>query len=153
MKIEGEHLLPAGRDRVWAALNDPEVLARTVPGLKQLAPTGNDTYDATIELSIGPVHSTYQGRARITDKNYPEKMTLTVEGGGRPGTIKAAGTLMLEARDAATFVSYTGDVQMTGILMSVGHRLFGGVAKQLAGVFFKALEREVRQGADEEPAG
>jgi len=152
MKIEGEHLLPATRDEVWAALNDPDVLVKTVPGLKQLNPTGEDAYEATIELAVGPVRGTYQGRARITDKTAPERMTLTVEGGGRPGTIRAAGALTLEGQGTETLVRYVGDVQVTGILMSVGHRLFGGVAKQLAGVFFKALEREVHQRAAAEPA-
>lgn len=144
MKIEGQHLLPAPREQVWDALNDPEVLTRTTPGLKTLTPTGEDAYDATIELAVGPVRGSYQGRARITDKTAPEKMTIVVEGGGRPGTIRATGALALEAQGDATQVRYVGDVQVTGVLMSVGHRLFGGVAKQMAGEFFKALEREVK---------
>jgi len=145
MKIEGQHVLPAPRDEVWAALNDPGVLTRTTPGLKALKPKGEDSYDATIELAVGPVRGAYQGTARITDKTPPEKMTLIIEGGGRPGTIKATGMLTLEAQGDATLVRYAGDAQVTGVLMSVGHRLFGGVAKQLAGEFFKALEREVQK--------
>jgi carbon monoxide dehydrogenase subunit G len=143
MKIEGQHLLPAPREEVWAALNDPDVLTRATPGLKALKPSGEDVYDATIELAVGPVRGAYQGTARITDKTAPEKMTLIIEGGGRPGTIKATGALALEAQGDATLVRYVGDAQVTGVLMSVGHRLFGGVAKQLAGDFFKAIEREV----------
>ncbi len=143
MKIEGEYLLPAHRERVWEALNDPKVLTAVVPGLKSLEPTGEDSYDATLELAIGPVRSSYEGKARITDRTPLERMTLTVEGGGRPGTIKATGVLTLDDNEGGTMVRYSGDVQMTGMLMSVGHRLFGGVAKQLAGQFFKALEREV----------
>lgn len=143
MKIEGQYLLPASRDTVWEALNDPKVLTAVVPGLKSLEATGEDTYDATIELAIGPVRSSYDGKARITDRTPLERMTLTVEGGGRPGTIKASGVLTLDDQGGGTMVQYSGDVQMTGMLMSVGHRLFGGVAKQLAGQFFKALEREV----------
>ncbi len=143
MKIEGEHSLPAPRERVWAALNDPDVLTRVTPGLKTLKPAGADAYDATIELAVGPVKGAYQGTVKITDKTPPEKMTIVVEGGGRPGTIRATGALTLEAKDAATLVHYVGDAQVTGVLMSVGHRLFGGVAKQMAGEFFKALEREV----------
>jgi carbon monoxide dehydrogenase subunit G len=143
MKIEGEHVLPASRERVWAALNDPDVLTKTTPGLKALRPTGPDTYDATIELVVGPVKGAYQGSARIIDKTPPEKMTIVVEGGGRPGTIKATGALTLEAQGEQTLVRYTGDAQVTGVLMSVGHRLFGGVARQLAAEFFRALEREV----------
>ncbi|MDR7420201.1 MAG: carbon monoxide dehydrogenase subunit G [Armatimonadota bacterium] len=143
MKIEGEHVLPAPREQVWAALNDPAVLTRVTPGLKALSPRGEDVYDATIELAVGPVKGAYQGSARITDKVEPERMTLTVEGGGKPGTIKATGVLTLEAQGEVTRVRYASEAQVTGVLLSVGHRLIPGVAKQLAGQFFKGIEREV----------
>jgi hypothetical protein len=145
MRIEGQHLLPAVRERVWTLLNDPDVLTKLTPGLKSLKPKGPDAYDAEIELAVGPVKGSYQGSVRITDKAPPEKMTLVVEGGGRPGTIKATGALTLEAQGDATLVHYVGDAQVTGVLLSVGHRLIPGVAKQMAGEFFKALEREVTQ--------
>jgi len=147
MRIEGLHSLSASREQVWRALNDPAVLTRATPGLKALAPRGEDVYDATIELAVGPVKGAYQGTARITDKAPPEKMTIVVEGSGRPGTIKATGALTLEAQGHGTVIRYVGDVQVTGVLMSVGHRLFGGVAKQLATQFFKAVEREVASRA------
>lgn len=147
MKIEGEYVIPAPRERVWATLNDPDVLARATPGLKSLTPTGQNTFDAVIELAVGPVKGSYQGKVSITDQTPPEKMTLTVEGGGRAGTIKASGALTLAAQGTDTKVSYVGDAQVTGVLMSVGHRLFGGVAKQLAGEFFKAIEREATRRA------
>jgi carbon monoxide dehydrogenase subunit G len=143
MKIEGQYVLPARRERVWAALNDPDVLTRATPGLKALAPAGPNEYTATIELAVGPVKGSYDGKVRITDQVAPEQMTLVVEGGGRAGTIKATGHLTLQAQGDQTLVAYVGDAQVTGVLMSVGHRLFGGVAKQLANEFFKALEREV----------
>jgi hypothetical protein len=143
VKIEGEYVIPAPREKVWATLNDPDVLARATPGLKSLTPTGPNTFDALIELAVGPVKGSYQGKVRITEQTPPEKMTLIIEGSGRAGTIKATGALTLAAVGDSTTVSYVGDAQVTGVLMSVGHRLFGGVAKQLAGEFFKAIEREV----------
>lgn len=144
MKIEGEYRFSAPREAVWAALNDPDVLAKTTPGLKQLTPAGDNTFDAIIELAVGPVKGSYQSKVRITDQAPPERMTIVVEGGGRAGTIKASGNLTLRDNgDATTTVHYVGDTQVTGTLMSIGHRLIPGVAKQLAGEFFKALEREV----------
>ncbi len=144
MKIEGEYRFPAPREAVWEALNDPDVLAKTTPGLKQLTPAGANTFDATIELAVGPVKGSYQGKVRITDQAPPERMTLSVEGSGRAGTIKASGTLILkEDGKGATTVHYVGDTQVTGTLMSIGHRLIPGVAKQLTAEFFKAIEREV----------
>lgn len=143
MKIEGHHVVPGSREQVWAALNDPAVLTRVIPGLKALTPKGEDAYDATIELAVGPVKGAYQGTAHITDKVVPEKMTLTVEGGGKPGTIKATSVLTLETQGDATLVRYASEAQVTGILLSVGHRLIPGVARQLAGQFFSGIEREV----------
>jgi carbon monoxide dehydrogenase subunit G len=143
MKVEGTYTLPAPRRRVWQLLNDPKVLARATPGVKQLDPLGGDTYKATIEVGVGPVKGTYDGKVSIADRSEPERMTLKVEGGGKAGTIKATGELRLEERDGKTLVAYSGDAQVTGLIASVGHRLIGGVAKQMVGEFFKALEREL----------
>lgn len=145
MKVEGTYTLPAPRDTVWALLNDPAVLARATPGIKRLDPEGGDRYRATIELGVGPVKGAYDGKVSITDKVPPERLTLRIEGGGKPGTIRATGELRLEERDGTTVVNYTGDAQITGLIASVGHRLIGGVAKQMAGEFFKALERELQK--------
>ena len=145
MRVEGTHHLPAPRERVWALLNDPAVLARVTPGVKELHPAGTDTYGATIELSVGPVKGTYAGQVSIAEKTPPERMTLRVEGGGRPGTIRATGELHLEEQDGRTVVRYIGDAQVTGLVASVGHRLMSGVAKQMAGEFFKALEGELNR--------
>lgn len=144
MKVEGTYTFPAPRDRVWALLNDPGVLARATPGVKTLEPQGADTYKATIEVGVGPVKGAYDGTVSLTDKVPPERMTLKVEGSGRPGTIRARGELRLEEGDGQTVVTYTGDAQITGLIASVGHRLIGGVAKQMAGEFFKAVERELQ---------
>lgn len=145
MKVEGTYTLPAPRQKVWALLNDPKVLAKATPGIKELDPIGDDTFKATIEVAVGPVKGTYAGQVSIADKAPPERMTLKVEGGGRPGTIKASGELRLEERDGQTVVAYSGDAQITGLIASVGHRLIGGVARQMVGEFFKALERELRR--------
>jgi len=147
MKVEGEHTVAAPRERVWTLLNDPGVLQRATPGVKELQPIGEDTYRAVIELAVGPVRGTFEGKITITEKVPPERVTMIVEGSGRPGTLKARGDLQLVAQNGSTLVRYTGDAQVTGVLMSVGHRLFGGVAKEMAGKFFSALAREIEQAA------
>jgi len=143
MKVDGTYNLPAPRERVWSLLNDPAVLARITPGVKELTPSGTDTYRATIEVGVGPVKGTYAGQVSITDKTPPERLTLRIEGGGKPGAIRATGELHLEEQEGRTVVRYNGDAQVTGLVASVGHRLMSGVAKQMAGEFFRALEGEL----------
>jgi len=147
MKVEGEYTVAAPRERVWTLLNDPGVLQRATPGVKELQPIGEDTYRAVIELAVGPVRGTFEGKITITEKVPPERVTMIVEGSGRPGTLKARGDLQLVAQNGSTLVRYTGDAQVTGVLMSVGHRLFGGVAKEMAGKFFSAMAREIEHAA------
>jgi hypothetical protein len=147
MKVEGEHMVAAPRERVWALLNDPAVLQRATPGVKEFHPVGDDTFRAVLELAVGPVRGTFEGKIQIADKVPPERLTMIVEGSGRPGTVKARGDLQLVAQDGRTLVRYSGDAQVTGVLMSVGHRLFGGVAREMAGKFFSALAREVDAAA------
>lgn len=147
MKVEGEHTVAAPRERVWTLLNDPGVLQRATPGVKELQSIGADAYRAVIELAVGPVRGTFEGKITLTEKVPPERVTMIVEGSGRPGTVKARGDLHLVAQNGSTLVRYTGDAQVTGVLMSVGHRLFGGVAKEMAGKFFSALAREIEQAA------
>jgi len=145
MKIEGEHQVGAPRERVWALLNDPAVLQRAVPGIKELEAVGPDVYRGVIELAVGPVRGAFEGKIQITDKVPPERVSIIVEGRGRPGTVKARGDLQLLEQDGGTLVRYAGDAQVTGLLMSVGHRLFGGVAREMAGKFFGGLVREIEQ--------
>jgi carbon monoxide dehydrogenase subunit G len=147
MKVEGEHLVAAPRERVWALLNDPGVLQRAVPGVRELHPAGEDAFRAVMDLAVGPVRGAFEGTIRITDKAPPERVTITVEGRGRPGTVSARGDLVLVAQGEHTLVRYSGDAQVTGVLMSVGHRLFGGVAREMAGKFFDGLAREIEQAA------
>ena len=147
MKVEGERTGAAPRGGGWGLLNDPGGLQRATPGGKELQPIGDDTYRAVIELAVGPVRGTFEGKISITEKVPPERVTMIVEGSGRPGTLKARGELQLVAQNGSTLVRYTGDAQVTGVLMSVGHRLFGGVAKEMAGKFFSALAREIEQAA------
>lgn len=147
MKLEGTYTLAATRDRVWNALNDPDVLARCVPGCRELEPLGGDVFKATLEVGVGPVKGTFQGKIQIAQRVAPERITLKVEGGGAPGTIRAEGVLNLSEQDGKTAVSYAGDAQVTGLIASVGHRMIGGVARMLTEQFFKALEQEAARAA------
>jgi carbon monoxide dehydrogenase subunit G len=143
MTLDGSHLFRAPRDRVWALLTDPAVLARATPGCERLEPVGPDEFDATLSVGVAAVKGTYQGRLAITDKKPPEGYTLRVEGSGRPGFVKGEGRLALTEQDGGTLVTITGEAQVGGLIAAVGQRLMGAAARMLMSQFFAALEAEL----------
>ncbi len=89
MKINGTATLQAPRDRVWAALNDPAVLVRTIPGCEKLEALGDDRYTMTVTAGVASIKGTYLGDVALTDPEPPTAFTLKASGAGAPGTVNA----------------------------------------------------------------
>jgi uncharacterized protein len=89
MRIAGQHTVAAPREKVWEALQDPAVLARTLPGCEALEVTGPDAYAATITAGVASVKGTYAGSVLLTDKEEPARYRMKASGSGGPGTISA----------------------------------------------------------------
>jgi hypothetical protein len=129
------------RERVFAALIDPDVLQRCIPGCDSLARTGDDTFDATLNVGLAGVTGRYRGRARLSDIVAPESYTLTVEGSGSPGYARGAARLSLADEGDRTTVTCEADVQVGGLVAAIGSRLIEAASRKLAGEFFASLER------------
>jgi carbon monoxide dehydrogenase subunit G len=147
MNLEGTHRFNAPRDRVWAAFNDPAVLARATPGCERLDPVGPDEFDATLAVGIASVKGVYQGKLSLADRKAPESYTLRVEGSGRPGFVKGEGRLTLVEEDGGTRATIRGEAQVGGVIAAVGQRLLGAAARMLLEQFFSALDAEVDKKA------
>ena len=144
MKINGEYDIRAPRERVWQALLDPEILAKTLPGCEELTPIGPDEYEMKMKLSMAAVSGAFKGKVQIEDKNPPESYRLNINGNGKIGFIKGGGKYSLaDAGDALTKVTYEGDIQVGGMIAGVGQRLMDMTSKMMIKRFFTALDKEL----------
>lgn len=142
MKLEGTYSLLPGPDQVWAALNDPRVLAKATPGCKEFSQVGPDEYAAVLEVGVAGVKGRYTGQVSIADREPPSRYRLQVEASGSQGFIKAEMTIALRPDDrAGTELSFSGEAQVGGIVSGVGQRMLGGIAKLMMGQFFKEIEK------------
>jgi uncharacterized protein len=151
MKIEGSQTLNAPRNRVWAALIDPEVLRRCIPGCESLEKTAENTYAASLKTGVGPIKGVFKGIVRLEDMRPPEHYRIVVEGKGGPGFAKGSGDFDLEEVDGKTVVKYSGELQVGGTIAGVGQRMVEAAAKMMASQFFAALEAESKTGEGETP--
>lgn len=152
MKIEGTYEISAPRERVFEALTDPAILQKCIPGCERLEKAGENKYNATLSAGVGPIKGTFTATVSIENMTPPSNYRLVVEGKGQPGFIKGTGDLILEAHNGGTLIRYTGNVQVGGMLASVGQRMIESTARMLAGKFFSALEAELRSRSSQSGA-
>jgi carbon monoxide dehydrogenase subunit G len=148
MKLEGEQILPANQERVWALFNDPERLSKLIPGLEKLEILGPNEYAGTITIGIAAVKGSYTGKLKLEDIRPPEHYKMVVDGKGKQGFMRGSGTLDLLAKsNTETSVKYAGDIQLGGPLVQVGQRVIDSAAKMLMGQFFAAAGAELKAEA------
>jgi uncharacterized protein len=153
VKVTGSATLHAPREQVWAALNDPAVLVRTIPGCHQLEEVGPDSYRMTLTAGVASIKGSYQGDVALTDQEQPGAFTLRASGAGAPGTVSADVRVILSEADAGTTrLEYDADAVVGGMIGGVGQRVLTGVAKKTAGEFFAAVDDVLTGKAPSVPA-
>ena len=142
MKIEGVHPLSAPRDRVFDALIDPAVLQKCIPGCEHLEKTAENQYKAALAVGVGPIKGKFSANVTLHNLHRHERYSLSVDGTGQPGFVKGSGQLEFREEGQGTTVAYSGDVNVGGLLASVGQRMIQASANMMIGRFFSALENE-----------
>ena len=151
MDMTGEYRIPAPRQKVWEALNDPEVLKKSIPGCEELHKVSDTELTAKVATRVGPVSAKFSGKVTLSDINPPQGYRITGEGqGGAAGFAKGGAEVQLEDAGEETVLKYTASAQVGGKLAQIGSRLIDSTAKKLANEFFGNFAREVG-GAPAEP--
>jgi len=141
MRVTGSATLHAPVEQVYAALNDPAVLVRTIPGCERLERAGEDAYKMPLHAGVASVRGTYAGDVRIADQRPPHGFVLKASGAGAPGTVSADVQVQLApGDDGSTVLSYDADAVVGGMIGGVGQRMLAGVATRTADQFFAAVD-------------
>jgi uncharacterized protein len=147
MKVNGSASVAAPVPDVWKALQDPAVLARTIPGCERLDEMAPDTYAMTIRAGVASIKGTYAGEVALSDPEPPHAFTLRARGQGAPGTVDATVRVRLSEADGGTRVDYEADAVVGGMIGGVGQRMLAGVSKKTAAEFFTAVENALLRPA------
>ncbi len=149
MDISGEYRIPAPRETVWAALLDPEMLRRCIPGCKELDQTGENAFTAKVQIKVGPVSATFSGTVELLDIVAPESLRITGQGnGGVAGFAKGEAKVTLAEQDGETLLTYVADAQIGGKLASLGSRLIQATSRKLADQFFSSFAEALSAPSD-----
>src|SRR5215470_40451 len=153
MQMSDSQRIPASKEKVWAALNNPDILKQCIPGCQSLEMTNPNEMTATVVLKVGPVKATFGGKVTLSDLDPPNSYRISGEGsGGIAGFAKGGASVKLsEESPDVTILFYNVEAQIGGKLAQLGSRLIDSTAKKLAGEFFASFGQVVG-GAAAAPA-
>lgn len=154
MDMSGERRIPAPRQKVWEALNDPEVLRGCIPGCESLEKTSDTDMRAVAAIKIGPMSGRFTGKVQLQDLNPPESYRISGEGqGGVLGFAKGGADVRLAEDGPSTVLSYDVKAQVGGKMAQLGARLVDATAKQMADAFFDRFTAAVSGPAEVAASG
>ncbi|WP_205609806.1 CoxG family protein [Noviherbaspirillum galbum] len=144
MELTGDLLIGAPPEKVWQALNDPEVLAKCIPGCEEITKVSDTEMQARTKIKIGPVQARFSGRILLSDIQPGQGCTISFDGtGGAAGFAKGSSVVTLQPEADGTRLAYSSKATVGGKLGQIGSRLIDASARHMADQFFTALQEQL----------
>lgn len=145
MNIAGKEVLKASVQQSWDALHDPNILKEVIPGCESLELNENGEYVIQMKLGVAAVKGQYTGTVSLDDIQEPNEYVLHAQGSGSPGHVKVKMNCKLSETEKGTRLDWECEADVGGMIASVGSRVLGGIAKYMAGKFFKDIQKQMKK--------
>lgn len=144
MDMTGEQRIPAPRETVWAALNNPDVLRRCIPGCQELTRHSDTEMSAVAVVKVGPISARFQGAVTLSELDPPNGYRIAGEGqGGVAGHARGGALVKLVDDGDGTLLTYVVSAQIGGKLAQLGGRMIDATAKSMSAAFFRKFSEEI----------
>ena len=136
MKLTGSYEIKLDKNSVWKALNDPEILKKSIPGCEEFKKNSDTNFTATATNKIGPFNATFTGDIELKDLNPPDSYKISGQGNSPVGFASGEAFVKLEESNGITKLIYSVEANVGGKIAQVGARLIDMTAKKMADIFF-----------------
>ena len=152
MKLSGSYQINLSKEKVWEALNDPEILKKAIPGCEEFKKNSDTEFTATATNKIGPFNASFTGDIELTDLDPPNSYKITGSGNSPVGFASGEAIVKLEDHEKGTNLIYEVEANVGGKIAQVGSRLIDMTAKKMADIFFGKFS-ELISTKDSPPVG
>ena len=150
MKLSGSYQINLEKQKVWKALNDPEMLKICIPGCQKFLKNSDTEFTATATNKIGPFNASFTGDIELKDLNPPNSYRIVGSGNSPVGFANGEATVTLENFEGGTKLNYVVEANVGGKIAQVGSRLIDMTAKKMADIFFGKFSELISKDHDDE---
>ena len=143
MKIAGSYEIKTQKEMVWKALNNPEILKKSIPGCEEFKKNSDTHFTATATNKIGPFNATFSGDIELKEIKPPDSYKIIAQGNSPVGFASGEALVKLEENNGITKLIYSAEVKVGGKIAQIGSRLIDMTAKKIADIFFKKFSQLV----------
>ena len=143
MKLSGSYQINLEKQKVWEALNDPEILKQAIPGCEEFRKNSDTEFTAKATNKIGPFNASFTGDIELNDLNPPNSYKISGSGNSPVGFASGEANVKLEDHQNGTKLTYEVEANVGGKIAQVGSRLIDMTAKKMADIFFKKFSEVI----------
>jgi uncharacterized protein len=146
VNVSGERTFAASRAIVWQVLNDPEAMAKTMPGVESFDVRDDRHWTANVKIPLGLGGLRMKVDMDKAEEREPEFAKLAIKGNGVGAIMNMETSFTLsEAADGGTSMAWSAEVKVLGPVGSMGQRVLQPIVNQQVKHVLTALDQQVQE--------
>ena len=146
MNVSGDRTFDAPRATVWQVMNDPESMAKTMPGVESFDVHDDRHWTANVKIPLGLGGLKMTVDMEKVEEREPEFAKLAVKGNGVGAMMNMETSFTLtDAAAGGTEMAWSAEVKILGPVGSMGQRVLQPIVNQQVQHVLTALDAQVQQ--------
>ena len=147
MIVSGTKELPASREKVWSVINEPEEMAKLIPGVESFELHDERHWTAKVKVPLGFGGLKMTMNFEKLEERAPEFASLRAKGTGVGALMDMTTSFTLSDSADGTSMAWEADVKIAGPVGAMGQRVLQPIVNQQVGQVLAALEKRVTEAS------
>ena len=146
MNVSGERTFAAPRAILWKVMNDPESMAKTMPGVESFDVHDDRHWTANVKIPLGLGAMKMKVDMEKVEEREPEFAKMAIKGQGVGAMMNMVTSFRLgDVPDGGTAMAWEAEVKILGPVGSMGQRVLQPIVNQQVQHVLSALDIQVQQ--------
>ena len=145
MEFSGSVDIPATREHVFAFVTDPDRVGACGPGVDSIEVIDSTHFRAKAKVGVGFITARFVVDLEITEQQPPNMAIIKARGQAPGSAVDALGRMNLVdgPEPGTTTMLWAAEVNLSGMLASVGARMVEGTANKMIAQTFDCMRAKI----------